>query len=57
VRIELGVVRWVKNGKAGIEFIRMAEMDQVRLRFSVGFVERRTRASCGWGEKPMCMGY
>ncbi len=57
MRIDLGVVRWAKDGKAGIEFIRMAEADQLRLRFYVGYVERRPRAGSRWGETPMCVGY
>lgn len=57
MRIDLGVVRWANDGKAGIEFIRMAEADQLRLRFYVGFVERRARAISTWSEKPMCVGF
>jgi hypothetical protein len=50
-------VRWAQGGKAGIEFIRMAEADQVRLRFYVGHVERRLRGSNSWSETPLCVGY
>ena len=57
IRIDLGVVRWVKDGKAGIEFIRMAGDDQLRLRFYVGYVERRPQSSSRWSEQPVCMGY
>ena len=57
MRVELGVVRWAKDGKAGVEFIRMTEADQLRLRFYVGYVERRPRAGSRWGETPMCVGY
>lgn len=57
MRIDLGVVRWAKHGKAGIEFIRMAEADQIRLRFYVGYVERRLRVGSSWSETPMCVGY
>jgi hypothetical protein len=57
MRIDLGVVRWATNGKAGIEFIRMAQEDQVRLRFFVGHRDKRRRASEGWSEAPMCVGY
>jgi hypothetical protein len=57
MRIDLGVVRWTRNGQAGIEFIRMAEEDQIRLRFYVGYIEKRPRSSSGWGETPMCMGF
>ena len=57
MRIDLGVVRWAKNGKAGVEFIRMAQEDQVRLRFYVGHVDKRRRVNQGWSEAPLCVGY
>jgi hypothetical protein len=57
MRIDLGVVRWAKDGKAGIEFILMAGDDQLRLRFYVGYVERRPQSSSRWSEQPVCMGY
>jgi hypothetical protein len=57
MRIDLGVVRWAQDGKAGIEFIRMAEEDQGRLRCYVGFVEPRRRANEGWSVAPLCVGY
>ena len=57
MRVDLGVVRWASHGKAGIEFIRMAETDQLRLRFYVGFAGRRAPASRGWSEKPMCVDF
>lgn len=57
MRIDLGVVRWASNGKAGVEFIRMAHEDQVRLRFFVGYVEKRRRQTEGWSITPMCVGY
>jgi hypothetical protein len=57
MRIDLGVVRWATNGKAGIEFIRMAQDDQVRLQFYVGHVSKRRRACEGWSEAPMCVGF
>jgi hypothetical protein len=57
MRIDLGVVRWAQGGKAGIEFIRMAEADQIRLRFYVGYVERRLRVGSRWSEAPLCVGY
>jgi hypothetical protein len=56
MRIDLGVVRWTKDNKAGIEFIRMAGDDQLRLRFYVGYVEQRPSGS-RWSEQPFCMGY
>ena len=57
MRIDLGVVRWANNGKAGIEFIRMAQEDQVRLRFFVGYVDKRARRTEGWSVAPMCVGF
>jgi hypothetical protein len=57
MRIDLGVVRWAKDGKAGIEFIRMAGDDQLRLRFYVGYVDRRPQSSSRWSEQPLCVGY
>ena len=57
MRIDLGVVRWVKQGKAGIEFIRMAGEDQLRLRLLVGHIERRPRSNKGWSVAPLCVGY
>lgn len=57
MRIDLGVVRWVKQGKAGIEFIRMVGDDQLRLRLIVGHIERRPRSNGGWSVAPLCVGY
>lgn len=57
MRVDLGVVRWAQDGKAGIEFIRMAQDDQLRLRFFVGFVDKRRRKTEGWSVAPMCVGY
>ena len=57
MRVDLGVVRWAQDGKAGIEFIRMAGDDQLRLRFYVGYLEKRPRTSGRWGEAPLCVGY
>ena len=57
MRIDLGVVQWAKDGKAGIEFIRMAPEDQARLRLFVGHVNKRRRPNEGWGEAPMCVGF
>ena len=56
MRIDLGVVRWAQDAKAGIEFIRMAKSDQIRLRFYVGYIEKRRRFSGGWDEAPLCVG-
>ena len=57
MRIDLGVVRWAKEGKAGIEFIRMAADDQLRLRFYTGYVEPRPQSNSRWSEQPLCVGY
>ncbi len=57
MRIDLGVVRWTQNGKAVIEFIRMVQEDQIRLRFFVGHMDKRRRPGDGWSEAPMCVGY
>ncbi|MBA3753494.1 MAG: PilZ domain-containing protein [Nitrospira sp.] len=57
MRIDLGVVRWARQGKAGIEFLRMAEADQLRLRFYVGHLEQRPRSRMPWDETPLCVGY
>ncbi len=57
MRIDLGIVRWAQDGKAGIEFIRMAGDDQLRLRFYVGHIEKRARLSSSWGETPLCVGF
>ena len=55
MRIDLGVVRWVKGAIAAIEFIRMTQEDQIRLRRYVGYVEKRPQPSslgvrrrCAW---------
>jgi hypothetical protein len=57
MRIDLGIVRWTQNGKAGVEFVRMAADDQLRLRFYVGYIEKRFRPSVRWTEAPLCVGY
>jgi len=57
LRIDLGVVRWVQDNMAGIEFIRMSEEDQVRLRQLVGFVGTRPPLRTRWSEAPLCVGY
>ncbi len=57
MRVDLGIVRWVQDGKAGIEFIRMAGDDQLRLRFYVGHLEKRRPSSSSWTEAPLCVGY
>ena len=57
MRVDLGIVRWVRDGKAGIEFIRMAGDDQLRLKFYVGHIEKRPRPSAVWGESLLCVDY
>jgi hypothetical protein len=46
IRVDLAAVRWVNGKRAGLEFIRMSQLDQICLKWYVGFVEReRTRCS------------
>lgn len=56
MRINLGIVRWVSDKTAGIEFIRMSAGDQERLRAFIGF-KPQLRLSASWSEAPMCGGY
>jgi hypothetical protein len=56
MRIDLGVIRWASQGKVGIEFIRRAEVDQVRLRLYVGHIDQRPRSRTTWNEQPLCVG-
>jgi hypothetical protein len=51
----LAVVRWVNGRRAGVEFIRMSEEDQARLRWQVGFQDKR-RATTTWSEHVMWTG-
>lgn len=55
LQIKLAAVRWVKDGMAGIEFIRMSEADQAQLRSLAGYVEKH-RAQQIWSERVVCMG-
>ena len=57
MRIDLGVVRWVKGAIAAIEFIRMTQEDQIRLRRYLGYFEKRQHPSSTWSEAPMCVGF
>jgi hypothetical protein len=57
MRIDLGIVRWVKGTIAAIEFIRMTQDDQIRLRRYLGYVEKRQQPSSTWSEAPMCVGF
>jgi hypothetical protein len=52
--VTLAIVRWINGAKAGIEFIRMSEEDQARLRWHVGFAEKLR--SLAWSERIMCTG-
>ena len=56
LHIDLGMVRWATQGEAGIEFIRMAKADQLRLRFYVGDVEPPAQPKTRWDEAPLCEG-
>ena len=56
VRMALAVIRWLNGTKAGVEFIRMSEDDQMRLRSSVRFVHRPPISSRSWSEKVMWTG-
>lgn len=55
LQIRLAAVRWVKNGQVGLEFIRMSEADQMRLRFLAGYIEQRTPQQA-WSERVVCVG-
>lgn len=50
LHIDLGMVRWATHEEAGIEFIRMAEDDQLRLRCYVGDVDPRAQPKTRWDE-------
>jgi hypothetical protein len=54
--LALAVVRWVNGRRAGIEFIRMSKEDQARLRWHVGYVEKRRGGSSAWSEPVMWTG-
>jgi hypothetical protein len=56
LRIDLGMVRWATQEEAGIEFIRMAAADQLRLRFFVGSVDPRAQSNTRWDEASLCEG-
>jgi hypothetical protein len=56
MRIDLGVVRWGKDGKVGIEFIRMSSEDQSRLRWYVGYADKRPKRSRAWSETALWTG-
>jgi hypothetical protein len=54
--ISLAAVRWVNGRYAGLEFIRMSEEDQARLRWHVGYVEQRRVVGSTWSEPIMLTG-
>ncbi len=54
LQVKLAAVRWVRNGQAGIEFIRMSGADQTRLRWLAGYIERRTPKG-SWSERVVCL--
>lgn len=54
MRIKLAAVRWVGDGQVGIEFIRMSEADQTRLRWLAGYIEQR-RPQSNWSEPVTCL--
>jgi hypothetical protein len=54
MRIDLGIVRWASDGKAGIEFIRMSDEDASQLRSYVGYVEKQATQSPPGSEVVMC---
>lgn len=56
IRVDLGVVRWVRGTTAGIEFIRMTASDQLRLKAQSGFVEKRSPVTASWREAVVCTG-
>ena len=56
IRVDLGVVRWVRGTTAGIEFIRMTANDQLRLKAQTGFVERGSSVTASWREAVVCTG-
>ena len=47
-KVSLAVVRWTNGTKAGVEFIRMSEADQAKLRWHVGFSDKRRPSA--WSE-------
>ncbi|MBX3235494.1 MAG: PilZ domain-containing protein [Nitrospiraceae bacterium] len=55
LHVTLAVVRWVNGAEAGVEFIRMSEADQIRLRWLAGHVEKRTPQQA-WSSPVVCMG-
>lgn len=55
LQVTLAAVRWVDRGQVGLEFIRMTEADQSRLRWLAGYIEQRT-PQAHWSERVVCLG-
>ena len=54
--VSLAIVRWVNGRKAGLEFLRMSEEDQARLRWHVGYLDKRRGGGSAWSEPVMWTG-
>ena len=54
LQIRLAAVRWIGQGQVGLEFIRMSEADQTRLRWLAGYIERRM-PQANWSEPVTCL--
>lgn len=54
MQIKLAAVRWVNDGQVGLEFIRMSEADQSRLRWLAGHVQQRA-PQANWNEPVTCL--
>ncbi|MCS6296641.1 MAG: PilZ domain-containing protein [Nitrospira sp.] len=54
MQIKLAAVRWVSDGQVGLEFIRMSDADQIRLRWLAGHVEQR-KPQANWSEPVVCL--
>lgn len=54
MQIKLAAVRWVSEAQVGLEFIRMSEADQTRLRWLAGHVEQR-KPQATWSEPVVCL--
>ncbi len=54
LQINLAAVRWVDRAHVGLEFIRMSEGDQHRLRWLAGYVGQRPH-HVNWSEPVVCL--
>jgi len=54
LQFKLAAVRWVSQGQVGLEFIRMSEADQTRLRWLAGHLEPR-RPHANRSERVVCL--